>query len=154
MILNDRFHYIFFFSKYRYNATVLFEITRYHSSIELIEKIIESGDFVLAGSSWGGLACALAAQRKPTKIKGLLLLAPALHYPEHPNNNPENLIAPENIPVIIIHSTTDDIVPISASKDYLERSKENVKLIEVDDNHVLENSIELIISETKKLLNH
>ena len=77
-----------------------------------------------------------------------------MHYPEHPNNNPENLIAPENIPVIIIHSTTDDIVPISASKDYLERSKENVKLIEVDDNHVLENSIEVIISETKKLLNH
>ena len=122
--------------------------------VELIEKTIESGDFVLAGSSWGGLACALAAQRKPTKIKGLLLLAPALHYPEHPNVNPENLIAPENIPVIIIHSTTDDIVPISASNDYLERSKENVKLIEVEDNHVLENSIELIISEAKKLLNY
>ena len=121
--------------------------------VELIEKTIESGDFVLAGSSWGGLACALAAQRKPAKIKGLLLLAPALHYPEHPNDNPENLIAPENIPVTIIHSTTDDIVPIKASKDYLERSKENVKLIEVDDNHVLENSIELIISEAKKLLN-
>ena len=59
-----------------------------------------------------------------------------------------------NIPVIIIHSTTDDIVPISASRDYLERSKENVRLIEVEDNHVLENSIELIISETKKLLNY
>ena len=121
--------------------------------VELIEKTIESGNFVLAGSSWGGLACALAAQRKPTKIKGLLLLAPALHYPEHPNDKPGNLIAPENIPVTIIHSTTDDIVPISASKDYLERSKENVKLIEVEDNHVLENSIELIISESKKLLN-
>lgn len=83
-----------------------------------------------------------------------MLLAPALHYPEPPNDNPENLIAPENIPVTIIHSTTDDIVPISASKDYLERSKENVKLIEVEDSHVLENSIELIISETKKLLNY
>ena len=122
--------------------------------VELIEKTIENGNFVLAGSSWGGLACALAAQRKPTKIKGLMLLAPALHYPEPPNDNPENLIAPKNIPVTIIHSTTDDIVPISASKDYLERSKENVKLIEVEDSHVLENSIELIISETKKLLNY
>ena len=120
--------------------------------ITLIEKVIDEGNIVLAGSSWGGLACALVAQRKPEKIKVLLLLAPALHYPEHPNDNPEKLVAPENIPVVIIHSTTDDIVPISASRDYLERSKENVKLIEVEDNHVLENSIELIISESKKLI--
>ena len=83
-----------------------------------------------------------------------MLLAPALHYPEHPNDNPENLIAPENIPVTVIHSATDDIVPINASKDYLERSEENVKLIEVLDNHALENSIEIIISESKKLLNY
>ena len=122
--------------------------------VKLIEKTIESGNIVLAGSSWGGLACALAAQRTPEKIKGLLLLAPALQYPEPPNNNPENLVAPENIPVTIIHSITDDIVPISASKDYIERSKDNVKLIEIEDSHVLENSIELIISEAKKLLNY
>ena len=121
--------------------------------VELIEETIEAGDFVLAGSSWGGLACALAAQRKPDRIKGLLLLAPALHFPEPPNNNPKDLVAPNNIPVIIIHSVEDDIVPISASKDYIERSEDNVKLIEVKDNHVLENSIELIISEAKKLIN-
>tara|TARA_B110000263_G_scaffold18577_1_gene14791 strand:+ start:1290 stop:1778 length:489 start_codon:yes stop_codon:yes gene_type:complete len=122
--------------------------------VELIEEKIEAGDFVLAGSSWGGLACALAAQRKPDRIKGLLLLAPALHFPEPPNNNPKDLVAPNNIPVIIIHSVEDDIVPISASKDYIERSEDNVKLIEVKDNHVLENSIELIISEAKKLINY
>ncbi|SVB70808.1 uncharacterized protein METZ01_LOCUS223662 [marine metagenome] len=122
--------------------------------VELLEKTIEIGDVVLAGSSWGGLACALTSQKKSEKLKGLLLLAPALHYPEPPNNNPENLVAPENIPVTIIHSITDDIVPISASKDYLERSKGNVKLIEIEDSHVLENSIELIISEAKKLLNY
>jgi len=122
--------------------------------VELIEETIEAGGFVLAGSSWGGLACALAAQRKPDKVKGLLLLAPALHFPEPPNDNPKNLRAPDDMPVVIIHSITDDIVPISASKDYLERSKDNVKLIEVEDSHVLENSIELIISEAKKLLNY
>ena len=122
--------------------------------IDILNELVSKEEVVLAGSSYGGLACALVAQQQPKQIKGMLLLAPALHLPEAPNNVPENLIAPENIPVIIIHSTTDDIVPISASKDYLERSKENVKLIEVDDNHVLENSIELIISEFKKLLNY
>jgi predicted alpha/beta hydrolase family esterase len=121
--------------------------------VELLEKTMEVGNVVLAGSSWGGLACALAAQRKSDKLKGLLLLAPALHYPEPPNNNPEDLVAPKEIPVTIIHSIEDDIVPISASKDYIKRSGNNIKLIEVNDNHVLENSIELIIFETKKLLN-
>ena len=121
--------------------------------VELLEKTIEIGDIVLAGSSWGGLASALTAQRKPEKLKGLLLLAPALHYPEPPNDDPEKLKAPDGLPVTIIHSTNDDIVPISASKDYIKRSENNVKLIEVEDSHVLENSIELIISEANKLLN-
>ena len=121
--------------------------------IELLEKTIQIGDVVLAGSSWGGLACALTAQKKPDKLKGLLLLAPALHYPEPPNDNPDKLIAPDGIPVTIIHSKTDDIVPINASKDYVKRSGNNVNLIVVEDSHVLENSIELIISEANKLLN-
>ena len=121
--------------------------------VELLKETIEIGNVVLAGSSWGGLACALTAIQIPEKLKGLLLLAPALHYPESPNDEPEKLIAPDSVPVTIIHSTTDDIVPISASKNYIERSGNNVQLIEVADNHVLENSIELIISEAKKLLN-
>ena len=121
--------------------------------VELLKETIDIGDVVLAGSSWGGLACALTAQEKPEKLRGLLLLAPALHYPEHPNDVPEKLIAPDNVPVTIIHSTTDDIVPISASKDYIERSGNNVQLIEVEDSHVLKESIELIISEAKKMLN-
>mgnify|MGYP006086418835 FL=1 len=121
--------------------------------VELLEKTMEVGNVVLAGSSWGGLACALAAQRKSDKLKGLLLLAPALHYPEPPNNNPEDLVAPKEVPVTIIHSIEDDIVPISASKNYIKRSGNNIKLIEVNDNHILENSIELIIFEAKKLLN-
>ena len=121
--------------------------------VELLKETLEIGNVVLAGSSWGGLACALTAIQIPEKLKGLLLLAPALHYPESPNDEPEKLIAPDSVPVTIIHSTTDDIVPISASKNYIERSGNNVQLIEVEDNHVLENSIELIISEAKKLLN-
>ena len=121
--------------------------------VELLKETIEIGNVVLAGSSWGGLACALTAIQIPEKLKGLLLLAPALQYPESPNDEPEKLIAPDSVPVTIIHSTTDDIVPISASKNYIERSGNNVQLIEVEDNHVLENSIELIISEAKKLLN-
>ena len=94
----------------------------------------------------------MVAQQQPKQVKGLLLLAPALHLPESPNNIPENLVAPDDLPITIIHSTTDEIVPISASQDYISRSENMISLIEVEDSHVLENSIDLIILETKKLL--
>ena len=94
----------------------------------------------------------MVAQQQPKQVKGMLLLAPALHLPEAPNNAPEKLVAPKDLPITIIHSTTDEIVPISASQNYMDRSENKINLIEVEDSHVLENSIELIILETKKLL--
>ena len=121
--------------------------------IEILNELVSKEEVVLAGSSYGGLACALVAQQYPKQIKGMLLLAPALHLPESPNDDPEKLIAPNDFPITIIHSVTDEIVPISASKDYIERSGNNLRLIEVEDSHVLENSFSLIISELNKLIN-
>ena len=121
--------------------------------VEILNNLVAKEKMVLAGSSYGGLACALVAQQLPEQVKGMLLLAPALHLPESPNTDPEMLIAPNNFPISIIHSVTDEIVPISASKDYIERSENNLRLIEVEDSHVLENSFSLIISELNKLIN-
>ena len=120
--------------------------------IDILNELVSKKKVVIAGSSYGGLACALVAQQQPEQIKAMLLLAPALHLPEAPNDIPENLVAPKDLPITIIHSTTDEIVPISASQDYIDRSENKINLIEVEDSHVLENSIELIILETKKLL--
>jgi len=121
--------------------------------IDILNELVSKKEVVLAGSSYGGLACALVAQQQPEQVKGMLLLAPALHLPESPNDDPEKLIAPNNFPISIIHSVTDEIVPVSASKDYIERSGNNLRLIEVEDSHVLENSFSLIISELNKLIN-
>jgi pimeloyl-ACP methyl ester carboxylesterase len=121
--------------------------------IRILNELVSKQKVILAGSSYGGLACALVAQQYPKQIKGMLLLAPALHLPESPNDDPEKLIAPNDFPITIIHSVTDEIVPISASKDYIERSGNNLRLIEVEDSHVLENSFSLIISELNKLIN-
>ena len=121
--------------------------------VNILNELVSKEEVVLAGSSYGGLACALVAQQQPKQVKGMLLLAPALHLPESPNDDPEKLIAPNNFPISIIHSVTDEIVPISASKDYIERSENNLRLIEVEDSHLLENSFSLIISELNKLIN-
>ena len=121
--------------------------------VDILNELVSKEEVVLTGSSYGGLACALVAQQQPEQVKGMLLLAPALHLPESPNDEPEKLIAPNNFPISIIHSVTDEIVPISASKDYIERSGNNLRLIEVEDSHILENSFTLIISELNKLIN-
>jgi len=121
--------------------------------IDILNELVSKEEVVLAGSSYGGLACALVAQQQPEQVKGMLLLAPALHLPESPNDEPEKLIAPNNFPISIIHSVTDEIVPVSASKDYIKRSGNNLRLIEVEDSHVLENSFSIIISELNKLIN-
>ena len=109
--------------------------------IRILNELVSKQKVILAGSSYGGLACALVAQQYPEQIKGMLLLAPALHLPESPNDDPEKLIAPNDFPITIIHSVTDEIVPVSASKDYIERSGNNLRLIEVEDSHVLELSL-------------
>ena len=121
--------------------------------VEVLDNLVSNGDVTLVGSSYGGLACALVAQKYPENVNGMLLLAPALHLPESPNDETEELVAPTNFPITIIHSFTDEIVPISASKDYIKRSGNNLRLIEVEDSHVLENSFTLIISELSKLIN-
>jgi len=121
--------------------------------VDILNELVSKEEVVLAGSSYGGLACALVARQQPKQVKGMLLLAPALHLPESPNDDPEKLIAPNNFPISIIHSVNDEIVPVSASKDYIERSGNNLRLIEVEDSHVLENSFSLIISELNKLIN-
>ena len=121
--------------------------------VEVLDNLVSNKDVTLVGSSYGGLACALVAQKYPENVNGMLLLAPALHLPETPNDEPEELVAPTNFPITIIHSFTDEIVPISASKDYIKRSGNNLRLIEVEDSHVLENSFTLIISELNKLIN-
>jgi len=121
--------------------------------VEVLDNLVSNKDVTLVGSSYGGLACALVAQKYPENVNGMLLLAPALHLPETPNDEPEELVAPTNFPITIIHSFTDEIVPISASKDYIKRSGNYLRLIEVEDSHVLENSFTLIISELNKLIN-
>ena len=120
--------------------------------VELLSNLVSNENVTLVGSSYGGLACALVAQKYSGNVNGMLLLAPALHLPESPNDKPEGLIAPINFPITIIHSFTDEIVPISASKDYIKRSGNNLRLIEVEDSHVLENSFSIIISELNKLI--
>lgn len=110
---------------------------------------------VLAGSSYGGLAAAWLARELGPRIDGLLLLAPALHHSEAPVHDASALCPPEGIPTVIIHGLRDDVVPIGASRAYLAAGRAAgapVTLLEVDDDHGLHGSLDLIVAQARALL--
>lgn len=110
---------------------------------------------VLAGSSYGGLAAAWLATRHGHRLDGLLLLAPALHHREPPALRPEALLPPEGVPTVLIHARSDEVVPVTVSRDYAARARtagRDVELFEVDDEHALRGSLPLIVQQARRLL--
>lgn len=99
-------------------------------------------EVIIVGSSFGGLLAAVLANMYP--IKGLLLCAPALHHPE--------AVRVKQLPAntIILHGVHDDVVPISYSHEAAK--KHNIQLIEVDDDHRLLLSNELICDLVDQLM--
>jgi len=108
---------------------------------------------VLAGSSYGGLASAWLAAAHPERFRGVLLLAPALHYSEAPVTDSMALRAPPGLPLHIIHGLGDSVVPVQASRDYAARSTgADVRVEEVDDGHSLVASLPRIAAALHQLL--
>ncbi len=111
---------------------------------DLLEEQTRGGGLLLVGSSYGGLVAALLALRYPERFSGLVLCAPALGRREPPNLRPEDLVAPPGVPTVIIHGLQDDVVPIEHSRAYRDRSGPGVVLHEVDDDHRLSESLDLL----------
>ncbi len=90
----------------------------------------EGGPFLVVGSSMGGLMALLLQKENQQQVAGLVLCAPAIHRPVATSLNLDNLP-----PTVVIHGTKDDVVPVEASEPFGDR------LIKVDDDHRLSNSI-------------
>lgn len=88
---------------------------------------------ILVGSSYGGLMAALFACRHETRIRRLVLLAPALG---HADFSPyfEKPLAP---PVTLYHGRQDTVVPPGPTRRIAERLFRNLDSHLVDDDHNL-----------------
>jgi pimeloyl-ACP methyl ester carboxylesterase len=110
---------------------------------------------VLVGSSYGGLAAiALAceyAEVDPDMLSGLVLLGPALSLRERPVTDPEALVVPPWLPLVVIHGIHDDVIPVTVSRA-LARRTPHAAYHEVDDDHELHGSIPLILSVLRDML--
>ena len=124
--------------------------------VELLQRVCEEhrdAKPVLAGSSYGGLTASIVAMRMPNAFRGLLLCAPALHLDEPPVNEETILVAPKGMKTAIIHGISDDIVPISCSVAYAERSGNDIVAFrQVNDGHRLAGSHKEIIDAAQLLI--
>ncbi len=104
--------------------------------LHIIQQEIKNSEepFLVVGSSMGGLMALLLQKENPLHIAGMVLCAPAIHRPAATDLNLNDLP-----PTIVIHGTQDDIVPVEASQPFGDR------LITVDDDHRLANSMEEIL---------
>lgn len=94
-------------------------------------------DAILVGSSFGGLVAALLYDRYPERFSTYLLLAPAVHseLAAHITHAPAT--------GTIIHGTHDDVVLIEPVRLFAQAH--GLAFIEVDDEHRLANSMDIIL---------
>jgi pimeloyl-ACP methyl ester carboxylesterase len=89
--------------------------------------------WTMIGSSFGGLMAALFACRHPERVARLILLAPALVWPDFAMQPPE----PIDLPVVVIHGSRDTIVPLEATRLLAELVFKNLSFQVVNDDHGL-----------------
>jgi len=117
--------------------------------MEKLYKIIGDQDsWTLVGSSFGGLMAALAACEKPAQFAKLVLLAPALIWPDFA----EVSWQPIQVPVVIYHGTDDEIIPLKNVQDIAQSVFLNLVFNVVQDDHGLYRTAQSL--EWNKLLEY
>jgi pimeloyl-ACP methyl ester carboxylesterase len=90
-------------------------------------------DLILVGSSYGGLMAAMFACRDETRIRRLILLAPALGYADFNARSGQ----PLQIPVTLYHGRFDAVVPPEPTRQIA------VRLFGILDHHLVEDDHDL-----------
>lgn len=99
-----------------------------------LEKILGTQrGWILVGSSFGGLMAALFACQHPEQVRRLVLLAPALIWPDFARQLPP----PVNIPTLIYHGRQDHLVPIDMVQTLAKQVFTRLEFHAVDDDHGL-----------------
>ena len=100
--------------------------------LTLEELCAEYNDILLVGSSFGGLMATCYADKYPEKCYGLVLLAPALNFPEF--EVPKKPIA---IPTVLIIGEHDTVTPPDSVVPLAKESFSNLEIVTYDDDHML-----------------
>lgn len=119
-------------------------------------KVLKHGlraPVLLVGSSLGGLTALMYAMSHPEMVHGLVLLAPAVGtkvgglFTGEQERIMSSVYIPQGIPTKLIVGLRDEVIPLSSIREMIERSPDpgNIQLLEVDDDHDLHKSLDLIL---------
>jgi len=100
----------------------------------------EERGWKMIGSSFGGLMAALFACERPQQVEKLVLLAPALIWPDFANRPAERI----SVPTITYHGARDELLPLQTVRLLAERTFTNLDFRVVDDDHGLYRTVQAI----------
>ena len=104
---------------------------------QLVPILADNSEWVIVGSSFGGLMGTLFTCQHPEQVKKLILLAPALTWPRFANHPP----APVPVPTVVYHGRGDTVVPLEPVRALCEQIFTNHA---VDDNYGLRKTAQAI----------
>jgi pimeloyl-ACP methyl ester carboxylesterase len=90
-------------------------------------------EWMIVGSSFGGLMAALWTCANPHRVQRLVLLAPALHHPDFARL----VTRPVAVPTWLYHGTRDEVVPREEVSDLARRAFAHLEEHVVEDDHSL-----------------
>lgn len=107
---------------------------------KLNDILSDVSGITLAGSSYGGLMASIFTLENFSKVKGLILLAPAINL--HEFDDYRDLTT--EVPVIVYHGTGDDVIPIDPVYEQAKKCFKNLTFHRVDDDHMLHKTFKKI----------
>jgi pimeloyl-ACP methyl ester carboxylesterase len=106
--------------------------------MDLLNQLLgQVSGWTIVGSSFGGLMGALFACQRPQQVRKLVLLAPALIWPDFVALASTSSPARVDAPAIIYHGTRDELIPLDQVRGLAERVFTNLDFHVVDDDHGL-----------------
>jgi len=99
--------------------------------------LITKNQWTLIGSSFGGIMATLFCRDFPDHVRKLILLAPALVWPDILWDSAWQI----SIPTQIYHGLDDPIIPIETVRKIAEKHFENLSFYSVDDDHGLHKTV-------------
>jgi len=114
---------------------------------------------LVVGSSLGGLTAILHAISRPEMVHGMVLLAPAVgakdkdFFTAEQRRILDSLYIPRAIPTVVVAALRDELIPVAAIRRLIQRSPdpERIELLEVDDDHNLHDSLDLMLKAIAQL---
>jgi pimeloyl-ACP methyl ester carboxylesterase len=101
---------------------------------QLLDITADKTDWVLIGSSYGGLMATVFALDHESQLRKLVLLAPALMLdPLRSFSKPKQI----TVPTVLIHGTLDTVVPLEPVREIAQKLFPNLTVHIVEDDHRL-----------------